>query len=25
VTPLQLAQRHGFDEMVRILKKAGAK
>lgn len=25
VSPLQLAQRHGFDEMVRILKAAGAK
>jgi ankyrin repeat protein len=25
VTPLQLAQRHGYDEMVRILKVAGAK
>lgn len=25
VTPLQLAQRHGFDEMVKILKAAGAK
>ena len=25
VSPLQLAERHGFDEMVRLLKAAGAK
>jgi len=25
VSPLSLAQRHGYDEMIRILKAAGAK